>query len=265
MRFFNQISLSTPESVELEFTLAGIGNRTLALVIDYHVLALLLVAFWIVWGLFSFGLLSYLQDLGVDYSAAPLWLLAIAILLNFIIYTGYFVFFEVMWQGQTPGKRFARIRVVCDDGRPVRLSQVALRALLRPIDDFLFIGVFFILFGKREKRIGDWVAGTIVVQEERGDRKVKLVISERAQQLAPQLPYMTNFTQLLPDDFAVVREYLKRREIMAPQAKTELSLKLAEQLRNLIALETIPQGLTSDQFLEAVYLAYQQQQSPDQS
>lgn len=259
MRFFNRVSLSTPESVELDFTLAGLGNRTYALLIDYHILLAILVGFWVLWSIFSIGLLSVLSSTNANYSAAPIWLAAIFILLNFAIYTGYFIAFEVAWRGQTPGKRIAHIRVIQDDGKPIRLPQATLRSLLRSIDDLLFIGFFLILFGKREKRIGDWVAGTLVVQENRPDRKAVLVISDAAKELAAKLPDMSDMNQLLPDDFAILREYLQRRNGMASNARTELSLQLAQQLRGLIALESVPPNTTSDQFLEAVYIAYQQQ------
>ena len=258
MRFFNRVSLSTPESIELEFTLAGIGNRTLALAIDYPILALLLVGFWAIWSAFSLGLMSYLSQATFNYASAPLWLLAIALLISFFLFTGYFAFFEVVWQGQTPGKRITKIRVIRDDGRPIGLSQAAMRALLRPLDDLFFIGVFFILLGKQEKRLGDWAAGTLVVQEQRGDRKATLTISDPAKQLAIELPKLADLSQLLPDDFAVVRAYLQRRRTMETQAKNDLSINLARQLRTVIALETIPPNTTSDQFLEAVYEAYQQ-------
>ncbi|MBL1175405.1 RDD family protein [Pantanalinema sp. GBBB05] len=259
MRFFNHISFSTPESVELEFVLAGIGNRTLALVIDYHILGAILVGFWILWYFFAMGLFSVLSQSGGDYSDAPLWLLAISLLINFAIYNGYFVFFETVWRGQTPGKRITKIRVVQDDGRPIGLPQAALRSILRLVDDFLFIGLFCILLGKREKRIGDWAAGTIVVQDSRSDPNAAIVISDVATELAATLPETTDFAQLLPDDYAIIREYLQRRQRMEVKARSELSLKLARQLRSLILMETIPPNLTSDQFLEAVYLAYQQQ------
>lgn len=257
MRFFNRVSLSTPESVELEFTLAGIGNRTLALLIDYHILAALLIGFWVLWGMFSLGLLSYLRTSTFNYASAPIWLLAIALLINFCVFAGYFTFFEVFWQGQTPGKRLTKIRVIRDDGKPIGMSQAALRSLLRPIDDFCFIGVFFILLGKQEKRLGDWAAGTLVIQEQRGDRKATLMISDRAKALAIDLPKMADLSQLLPDDFAVMRTYLQRRRTMDKKARNDLSLKLAQQLRTLIGLETIPPDTTADQFLEAVYEAYQ--------
>jgi len=275
MRFFNRVSLSTPESVEIELTLAGIGSRTLALVIDYQILGLALIAFWALWLIIVFGVLGYFEEARLDYSQAPIWLLAIAILANFVIYNGYFVYFETMRQGQTPGKRFTKIRVVRDDGRPVGLTQAVLRSLLRTIDDFLFIGMLFILFGKREKRIGDWAAGTIVIQVDqtettgskswlsrrssRTQPQDDFTISDSARQLAQQLPELADLSQLLPDDFAVIREYLRRRSTLDLYARSKKAMQLADQLRSLIRLNAIPSGVSSDEFLEAIYLAYQHQ------
>lgn len=262
MRFFNQVSLSTPESVELEFTLAGIGSRALAVFVDYVILTLILSLFWFVWAVFGIGLLDSLGDSG-NYSAAPTWLLAIAILVNFVLAWGYFIYFEVLWRGQTPGKRIAKIRVVRDDGRPVKLPQATLRSLLRTIDDLLFIGAIMITLGKREKRIGDWVAGTIVIQDERGDRGQKIYISEAGKRLAAELPNLADLSQLLPDDYAVIREYLLRRGKMADTARKDKSLELARQLRHLIAMESIPDNTVADHFLEAVYVAYQERTGTD--
>jgi uncharacterized RDD family membrane protein YckC len=259
MRFFNKISYSTPESVELDFVLAGIGSRAYALFIDYSILTAVWTAFAFLWVTFAIGLMSYLTEGNVNVEGAPAWLLAIYVLLNFVLWSGYFILFETIWQGQTPGKRVAKIRVVQDDGRPMRLGQATLRSLLRSVDDFLFLGVFLILFQKREKRIGDLVAGTIVIQTESGDRKsTDFLISPQAKQLAAQLADVADLSQLIPDDYAVVREYLTRRSKMSTKARNDKSLELARQLRTLVKLEEIPQGTTSDQFLEAVYVAYQE-------
>lgn len=257
MRFFNRITLQTPESVELEFTLAGIGNRALALIIDYTALSLTLLVFWIVWAVVSYQLVTALSDI----NNIGTWLIAIALLLNFLIYTGYFVFFEVIWQGQTPGKRYAKIRVIRDDGRRIGIQQAALRSLLRPIDDILFIGAFLIILNQKEKRLGDMVAGTLVIQEEYITAVTNFPLSPEAKELADRLPEMANLSLLLPDDFATIREYLHRRDQMTPHAKAELSLQMARQIRKAIELQNLPEGLTADVFLEAVYLAYQQQSS----
>ena len=94
------------------------------------------------------------------------WVIAIMAMILYGLYVGYFVGFETLWQGQTPGKRRAKIRVIRDNAQPVGLFQSTLRALLRPVDDILFVGFLFILLGKREKRLGDWLASTLVVQTE---------------------------------------------------------------------------------------------------
>ncbi|MEO1146904.1 MAG: RDD family protein [Cyanobacteria bacterium J06638_22] len=257
MRYNNRFTLSTPESVELEFALAGIGNRVLALFIDYQVLGLILAGHLIVWIFASIQLIDYLTRLDGDFSAAPLWLLAIFLVFNFAIFVGYFVFFEMRWQGQTPGKRLAKIRVIRDDGRPVGLNQAVLRSLLRPVDDLFFLGLFFILLNKQEKRIGDLVAGTLVVQEER-EGKTDIRCSEHAQELALKLPEQSQIQHLTPDDFAVIRAYLRRRKAMTSRSRTEISMKLAQQTRQLIQLDVIPPNVTSEDFLEALYLVYQE-------
>lgn len=257
MRFFNRITLQTPESVELEFTLAGIGNRALALLIDYIALGFTLIVFWVAWGIFTVVIIDAFgnaRNLG-------LWLFAIALFLNFCIYMGYFVFFEVFWQGQTPGKRYTKIRVIRDDGRRIGIQQATLRSLLRPVDDIMFIGAFLIMLTTKEKRLGDIAAATVVVQEEYLVAATNFPISERTQEVAKELPQIANLSLLLPDDFATVREYLQRRQGMAAKAKNELSLHLARQIRDIIDLKDLPEGLTPDVFLEAVYIAYQQQTS----
>jgi uncharacterized RDD family membrane protein YckC len=261
MRFFNRVTLQTPESVELEFTLAGIGNRAYALLIDYLALGLIQIGCLIAWALLSIQLANVIEDLVGNSDRLQLWLWAILLLITFFIYVGYFVFFEALWQGQTPGKRYVKIRVIRDDGRPVGLQQSTLRALLRPVDDLFFLGVFLIALGKREKRLGDFVAGTLVIQEEQPVASATFPLSDQAQTLADQLQLEADLSRLLPEDFAVIREYLQRRQAMTPEAKTELSRQLAHQVKEVIGLEKVPQKVTANVFLEAVYLAYQQQSS----
>ncbi|MBD0269056.1 MAG: RDD family protein, partial [Cyanobacteria bacterium Co-bin8] len=164
MGLFNTITIRTPESVELEFTLAGIGSRAVALLIDYTILTLTLVALLLLWLFLLFQLADVEALFNLQTETLQLWLTAIFSVSLFALYIGYFVGFETGWYGQTPGKRFAKIRVIRDDAQPERLFQATLRSLLRPIDDILFIGFFCILLSPREKRLGDWLAGTLVVQ-----------------------------------------------------------------------------------------------------
>ena len=255
MTFFNKVKLQTPESVELEFTLAGIGNRAYALAIDYLILGFTLLLSLVL----TIFITAQITSISSDFQGqAVQWLWAIEALIAFTIYVGYFVIFETIWQGQTPGKRWVKIRVIGDDGRPIRLVQATLRALLRPVDDILFIGVFFIIFAQKEQRIGDLIAGTIVIQDEQTTKPVDFNISDEAKDLAIQLRIETEINNLLPENFATICDYLQRRKLMMLKYQHQLSRKLANQVKEIIAIENIPETYSNDQFLEAVYLAYQQ-------
>ncbi|NJL84014.1 MAG: RDD family protein [Chloroflexaceae bacterium] len=256
MDLFNRIKLKTPESVELEFILAGLGNRAYALLIDY----LMLTVIGLVYQLTVIGVVIWLpEQVGGLFDSIDnlrLWLFALLGLGYYAIYTGYFVVVETLWQGQTVGKRWVRIRVIGDNGRPIRLGQATLRSLLRPFDDFLCLGVLLILFTRREKRLGDWIGGTVVIQEDRSTA-VAIATSELAADLAEQLLEEGDISRLLPQDFAVICQYLQRKEVMLLQARRDLSLRLAERAKELIALEKVPPNVTPTLFLEAVYLSYQ--------
>ncbi|MEL6495044.1 MAG: RDD family protein [Cyanobacteria bacterium J06623_7] len=256
MRFFNQINLQTPESVELEFTLAGIGNRSFALIIDYLIFWSTILLVWILSAFLAFQLVpNFVSDGVIDRLAQWIW--AIQSLTTFAIYVGYFVILETLWRGQTPGKKWTKIRVIRDNGQPERLPQAILRALLRPIDDIFFVGVLLIIFSDREKRLGDILAGTIVIQEEES-KLSQIEISNEAQSLAAQLRVEAEIDNLLPEDFATIRDFLQRRKNIILEYQHQLSRKLAQQVREIILLQNPPEGYSNSQFLEATYLAYQQ-------
>ena len=259
MDFFNQFKIETPESVELEFTLAGIGNRVYAFVIDMIVLGLIITILLIIAAFFLFNIPIISSLFGIEEEQVSLWILAIQFFIIFATYVGYFVLFETLWQGETPGKRFVKIRVIQDNGRPITLQQATLRALFRPVDDLFFLGLLFVILGKREKRIGDWVAGTLIIQEAKGKKGTDLTVSQEAENLTKYLQNNTDLSRLLPEDFAALRRYLQRRVEMFTEARMELARKLAYQVKDIIGLQEIPEGTTSNLFLEAVYLAYQKQ------
>ncbi len=257
MALFNTVTIRTPESVELEFVLAGVGSRAVALILDYLCLGTGLLGLAIVYSFFLVRLLAMESVLAIPSQTVQLWVTAIAALLAFALYIGYFVLFETWWFGQTPGKRYAKIRVIRDDGQPERLPQATLRSLLRPIDDILFIGFFCIVLSKTEKRLGDWLAGTLVVQTDPVTSGT-IQVPERSQAIGTDLLALVDLTRLSPDDFATVREFLQRRPAMSPKAKTLVSDQLARRCKDQLALETLPTEMTTDTFLEALYWAYQQ-------
>jgi uncharacterized RDD family membrane protein YckC len=256
MALFNRYQVETPESVALEFTLAGIGNRLYAVLIDYLCLGGMLVFLLILWGVLAYNLAAFWRR----WENGQLWLMAVQLLLIFAVYVGYFVLFETLWQGQTPGKRRAKIRVIGSDGRPVGLTQATLRALLRPIDDWLYVGALMIIFDRQERRIGDWLAGTLVIREGRthlGDRRLKLRYPEQAEIVARRLITQGNLGLLTPDHWLVIRDYLRNRPDLLARAKTETSQRLAKQVITLLQLSEEDANNAPDILLEAVYVACQ--------
>lgn len=156
--------IETPERVPLHFALASIGNRFIACAID-HLIQLL--------GIALVGLAAtFIANVSIDeggLSSAPKWVYAVAIILLFLIVSGYFAFFEWIWNGQTPGKLWMKLRVIREDGRPITFWESAVRNLLRSFDmmpfPFYSVGLISVFASGRDQRIGDMVAGTVVVRE----------------------------------------------------------------------------------------------------
>jgi len=160
----DRVSLETPDLARLEFELAGIGSRFGAYFIDSVLSTLFLIAL-----LFFFGVTGALGSLFVD-EAAESAALALLFLAVFLIRWGYFIFFEILMQGRTPGKKMLGIRVIRDNGLPIGPREALIRNLLRFVDTLpppaYFVGGFAALFNREGKRLGDMAAGTIVVREQ---------------------------------------------------------------------------------------------------
>lgn len=215
----------TPESVEFAYELAGIGSRMVAALIDHLIIiTVILVPCFLT---LCFGGLAAL-GLG---PAAPV--AGIALLAAFLIYFGYFVFWEWKWNGQTPGKRYAEIRVIDDRGMNADLFQILIRNLIRLIDitpvflplDFIHIGLYGVggiaaFLNPHNKRIGDWAAGTLVV------RVHKRVIPEAI--MAPNEKYNT-----LQEDGSVRSRIRSRLSLEERETILQLCLR-----RNELELES---------------------------
>ena len=156
--------IETPERVPLHFALASIGNRFIACAID-HAIQVLTIAIMVV----AFITLANVSSLGEKLGAAPKWVYAVLIVILFLIVSGYFAFFEWIWSGQTPGKRWLKLRVIREDGRPVTFWEATVRNLLRSFDmmpaPFYSIGLISVFVSSIDQRVGDLIAGTVVVRE----------------------------------------------------------------------------------------------------
>ncbi len=211
--------IETPEHVELEQPLAGIGSRFLAGLLDNLILAAVFLVLFIVLSLLV--QLSPFEDTGA-------WAFAFLILIGFVIQWGYFVFFELRTNGQSPGKKATKIRVVKEGGTPITFSDVAVRNLLRAIDALPFYAIAGVtmFISKKCQRLGDLAAGTVVVSEQvsdfsaRTDRRVRA--DWQAQAGAPAL----RATGLTPEEYRVVNNYWMRRGQLTLDARRSLLPRL---------------------------------------
>jgi uncharacterized RDD family membrane protein YckC len=141
----------TGEAVRLDVRLAHWPSRLLAKFIDYV--------------LQSFGLLFMLLIVGrIFVDSDPALSAAVAVCTFVLVFVGYNVILETLWRGRTVGKAALGLRVVRDDGGPVRFRHALVRGIMFPLESW---GPALIasMISKRSKRFGDMLAGTIVVQE----------------------------------------------------------------------------------------------------
>jgi len=207
-------AVTTPERVQFRYRLAGPAQRGAAWLFDGLVrLVVLSVIGMVVVLLASTGLPGL--------SGVSLGLMMLAM---FLLDWFYGVFFELWWSGQTPGKWLVQVRVVRTDGAPVQLSDVVLRNLLRAVDflPVLFgIGVVVMMADAKLRRIGDLVAGTVVVQEDRTSvldrvRVMPPVTEEERQALPPSV-------DLSAEELATLEAFMRRRRSLSPERTEELA------------------------------------------
>jgi len=262
-----RVILQTPESIELDLSLGGIGSRALAWAIDQFLLWIGIFLFWYFGSvLYLTILLPILTHSFSAFKSGDLnqWVEAIAAFLTFILSNGYFIAFETFWQGQTPGKRVVRIRVVRDSGQPVGIKESSIRSLLSTVDVFFFfIGVLLIGVTKSEKRLGDLVAGTLVIQNQQQGTNTNhypLDFSPHSSHISETLMDKTNIEALTPDQFLTLRDFLGYRSRLAVGMRSQTTTKLANQIRQLLGPNNQPLSLGIDdlELVEATYLACQQ-------
>jgi len=232
-----RIHIATPDHVSLEFELAGPGSRFSAYVIDFLCNVSLIIAI-ILLGYLSGGLIA-LRWLAQSSrgNASVSWLLAVAILIIFLINWGYYVFFEGLGKGSTPGKKRMGIRVIRQDGLPIGLREAALRNLVRAADMLpppsYILGGLVMHFDAQGRRLGDMVAGTYVVVEKfelaaqgaSGAAWVKRVEQGRSRQ-GLTLPRGTISAQQL----GLIEQFLARSRELSEERRSQLVWQITEPL-----------------------------------
>ena len=226
--------IETPERVPLHFALASIGNRFLACAFDHGVqilvLLLILLAGLIVANASSGGVAAALES-------APKWVYAVMIVLLFLSFAGYFAFFEWIWSGQTPGKRWMKLRVIREDGRPITFWEAAVRNLIRSLDmmpfPFYSIGLISVFVNGRDQRVGDMVAGTVVVREREAEAPAfsqvfaSPVSDPALRRSFKPVDFAANINSLTEAEIQVVETFLRRRWDLADVPRQWMAWRVA--------------------------------------
>lgn len=244
MSYEDRISIATPEGVDLELILAGVGSRCVARLLDQLVQTAVIVALIV-----GAGLVGGSLDGGGGSGGL---LLAVLVVLLFAVQFGYDVLFETLASGRTPGKRWTGLRVVRIDGAPVGFLTSAVRNLVRLID-FLpgvyGVAMVAVLLSPRNQRLGDMAAATLVVRETR-------VVPQPAG-WPPHVPSGEHagwdVSAVTADEMATVRRFLDRRADLAPAARERLAGDLATRLHPKVAGP--PDQIQPEAFLEALVAA----------
>jgi uncharacterized RDD family membrane protein YckC len=248
-----QNQVVTPEAVPLELETANIGSRCLAVMID-----------WLIQGTTLFALIVGFTALvgatnthvGVGIAAAFFFLL------TFIVLWGYPTVMETLWRGRTIGKAALGLRVITVEGAPVRFRHAAIRATLGLVDFILTSGagaVISVLLTPRSQRLGDLVAGTVVLRERTGLRApvaVEFPVPQGLEAYAQTL----DVARLTGDDYRAARTFLLRAGSLAPAVRYDLALRIAEPVAERVQ-PAPPAGVPPEAFLLCVAAVYQHRQS----
>jgi uncharacterized RDD family membrane protein YckC len=229
----DRIVIATPEGVELQLVLAGVGSRFIAAAIDLFIQLTLIVAAAVV----GLALIGGFAGKALFYIAA------------FAVYL-YDVPFEVLASGRTPGKRLTHLRVVRAGGAPVNVTSSLIRNLVRFID-FLpsayLVGLFSILLSRHNQRLGDHAAGTLVI------RDVVEPTASAGAGAAPAQPVDSSgwdVSAVSSDELAAARRFLQRRATLDPHARRALAYRLEQGLRAKVS--GAPRDIDPERFLLAL-------------
>ena len=238
----DKLTIDTPEQTALEYPIAGLGSRFLALLADTAIQIVLAFFVLIVGSLIGVGLAT-VGGLG------PQWVVAIVVILLFLLNSGYFALFEIFWNGQTPGKRYAQVRVIKDDGRPIGAYEAIVRNALRLVDmlpAMYGIGLISIFMSRKSKRLGDFVAGTVVVHEKTLEG-IRPYVETKTDETLPPI----DTAKVTLEEVRLIETFLNRRDHLEPGVRTTMATQIANRLADKMEVKIYGWPRT-ERFLEAV-------------
>jgi uncharacterized RDD family membrane protein YckC len=245
MSSVDKLTIETPEQTSLEFPLAGIGSRFLAIALD----TLLQFAAYTVLGLIAllFSIAGFFSILSKQ------WAIAILAFIWFTVQFGYYATFEALWNGQTPGKRWTHLRVIQDSGRPITAYDAILRNVLRMVDalpSLYAVGIVTILISREKKRVGDYAAGTVVIHEKPLQGVGSIWSVAAAPTVAQPGPAFAT-APLTVDELQLVETFFERRASLEPEVRRSMARQIAQRLGERLSVEAEMRP-DAEKFLEAL-------------
>jgi uncharacterized RDD family membrane protein YckC len=264
--FEDQLNIETPEQVDLRFNVAGIGSRFVALLLD-------MLAIFAVYLIEFFGVLALASSApriggAANLDTAGKWFIAVLIFFQFLLYWGYFALFEAFWHGQTLGKRVMKLRVIKDSGRQITFFEALARNLLRIIDYLpvlYLVGVITMLCNKRNKRLGDFAAGTLVIHERMDEQPLLYQTSTTIlpptvlstptpwQQGVPALFPADAIARLSTQDLLIIDTFFARMLDLPMETRAAMAYRISGQMAAKMG-QPLPEG-NPERVLESI--AYQ--------
>ncbi len=288
-----EILVVTPENIEIEYELAGVGTRFLANLLDTLLQLAIYAGLWVLVGitaaLVALGTSTVSVALGQFFAEAEI---AFALIAGFLILWGYYIWFETAWNGQTPGKRQVGLRVIRDGGYPINAYAAILRNLIRLMDGMpvaalvlitigtanhdplyaamgglvLLIPVACLLLSERYQRLGDFVAGTLVVKQRAPRVPTLEALAPPARVLPEHLAAYAladigrHVFEMTVPEYRAVRHCIDRRWQLPPAMQQPAAMRLAVPLMQRLGIVP-PQGVISvnyADFLEYLAVAFEQ-------
>jgi uncharacterized RDD family membrane protein YckC len=233
------VEIESPEQIRIPYMIASPFTRLLALIVDvcilYMSLAVLVILLIFLNILhLSGGLTGTFRNLRNIAGSSALSGISVffIMLLDFIMQWGYFIFFEVIMNGRTPGKVIFGLRVINYNGKPLDIISIILRNFIRIFDQqySFYLGAFFcIILNKDFRRIGDLAAGTIVINEERENfRFPEFSVLKGAKW--PEQKFLVK--KLSEEDLYIIRNFLNSLDTLTIEKQHMLSDKLAEKIKD---------------------------------
>ncbi len=224
--------------------MAGVGSRGVALLIDSLIQGGVLLVILLI-GALAGGILARVRNAGV-------WAFALLVAAGFLLYYGYFILFEIFWNGQTPGKRKTGLRVIKDNGRRLTVLETIARNLLRIVDQmpgFYAVGITVSLMNARNKRVGDLVAGSLVMRETSESETRPLWIDAQSVALGePRAPLGAE--GLSEEDVILIESFLQRRYQLDQGIRWRMADEIFRRIQSKLTLHA-EWGMRVEDLLEA--------------